>query len=315
MHTDKHNLKQRLLETNLFIQNEFFEQYINIVLSDDVVSDDIIYHKHHIIPRCYFNKTNQAIDNSDNNIVNLSYSNHILAHFYLYKCCQQIIKKEMCFSFFKLFYANRKKIGHEVSPEIDTVLQSVESLQSEYNRFMSQHKKGKKGSIKGRISITDIDNNIKYIVPDELSYWESLGWKKGGKPLTEQHKEINRQYMLNRVVSDETKAKLSNSKKGLPSPTKGRKGKSWSNDIRVKMNQILTDLKTLHKDGVEIRVKSDLVEQYQEDGWVLGRLNTQMNTINKGHKIMCVETNQVFLSIRSCCDQLMHIIAIIYITF
>ena len=87
-----------------------------------------------------------------------------------------------------------------------------------------------------KISIIDIDNNIKYIVPDELSYWESLGWKKGGKPLTEQHKEINKQYMLNRVVSEETKAKLSNSKKGLPSPTKGKKGTPWSNDTRVKMN-------------------------------------------------------------------------------
>ena len=305
MHIDRHNLRQSLLKTNLFIQNEFFEQYVNIVSSDDAVLDGIAYHKHHIIPRCYFNKINQTVDNSDNNIVNLSYSNHILAHFYLYKCCQQIIKKEMCFSFFKLFYANRKRVGQETSPEIDIILQSIDSLQIEYNNFLSQHKKGKKSSIKGKISIIDIDNNIKYIVPDELSYWESLGWKKGGKPLTEQHKEINKQYMLNRVVSEETKAKLSNSKKGLPSPTKGKKGTPWSNDTRVKMNQILTNLKTLHKDNVEIRVKSDLVESYQKDGWILGRLNTQINTINKGHKIMCVETNQMFLSIRSCCDQLM----------
>ena len=81
------NLKETLLKLGIFDDNEYLDKYVALVLNNK----DRMYVKHktnlhHIIPKYYFKYKNICIDNSKENLVNLLYKDHILAHFYLAKC-------------------------------------------------------------------------------------------------------------------------------------------------------------------------------------------------------------------------------------
>ena len=43
---------------------------------------------HHIIPKYYFCDNNLKVDDTSQNVVNLMYSDHIKAHYYLCGCCK-----------------------------------------------------------------------------------------------------------------------------------------------------------------------------------------------------------------------------------
>ena len=68
-----------------FTYDLYFNSYKELVAKQKDISG--YFEKHHIIPRCYFNHYKLPIDNSKNNIIKLTYSDHILAHYYLYKAC------------------------------------------------------------------------------------------------------------------------------------------------------------------------------------------------------------------------------------
>ena len=75
-----------LADLNLdFANSSWFNSYKLLIKNNQSTED--YSEKHHIIPRCYFKYYNLPIDNSKNNIVQLSYFNHVLAHYYLYKAC------------------------------------------------------------------------------------------------------------------------------------------------------------------------------------------------------------------------------------
>ena len=76
---------QTLTNDNIIEPNDYYNKYLTIVYSNNIQESSII-NKHHIIPRCYYKHYNLAVDNSSNNVVKLSISDHILAHYYLYKC-------------------------------------------------------------------------------------------------------------------------------------------------------------------------------------------------------------------------------------
>lgn len=77
-------LKEKLLNTKVFIDNAQLDSYISIITKQTTGSK--YTEKHHIIPRVYFKINKQKIDNSSDNIVRLSYLDHILAHYYLSFC-------------------------------------------------------------------------------------------------------------------------------------------------------------------------------------------------------------------------------------
>ena len=69
-------LKQRLLNTGLFVDNEYLDKCI-FLIEEGLSVGYIKYktHKHHIIPRAYYRYNNLPVDNSDNNIENLLFKN------------------------------------------------------------------------------------------------------------------------------------------------------------------------------------------------------------------------------------------------
>ena len=76
-------LKKKLLDTGYFIDNSYLTEYLQLVSTG---SKATYLERHHILPRAYYNITEQEIDNSDNNLVSLSFADHCKAHWLLYYC-------------------------------------------------------------------------------------------------------------------------------------------------------------------------------------------------------------------------------------
>lgn len=87
------NLKDKLIELDFVIQNEYLDMYCSLIEENrNTPQQKYRTNKHHIIPRSYFKEKNLPIDNGKDNIVNLTYADHFLAHYYLSKCCTGRLK-------------------------------------------------------------------------------------------------------------------------------------------------------------------------------------------------------------------------------
>ena len=80
-------IKDKLLQTQLFIDNEFLDKYLNLIILNLSTKRELYKtQRHHIIPRKVFKIKGINVDNSRKNLVNLLYKDHILVHYYLCKC-------------------------------------------------------------------------------------------------------------------------------------------------------------------------------------------------------------------------------------
>lgn len=69
------------------IDNEYLQKYLDLILANNkTAKEKYKTNCHHILPRCYFKLLNLPVDHSKANLVNLSYKDHLLAHYYLYSC-------------------------------------------------------------------------------------------------------------------------------------------------------------------------------------------------------------------------------------
>ena len=83
------NIKTKLLSLDIVVDNKYLDMYCKLIASNISTARQVYKtQKHHIVPRCYFNYNHLQIDNSSSNIVNLYYSDHILAHYYLTLCAK-----------------------------------------------------------------------------------------------------------------------------------------------------------------------------------------------------------------------------------
>lgn len=63
---DRKKLKEKLLATSLFVENEYFEQYLDLIISNNTrVLSPFTTQSHHIIPKSYFQHFNIEIDSSE----------------------------------------------------------------------------------------------------------------------------------------------------------------------------------------------------------------------------------------------------------
>ena len=71
-------LKEKLLKTGYFIDNEYLANYIKLV--ENYITDKLYTERHHILQRAYFELNGLEVDNSKTNIVKLAYADHCKAH-------------------------------------------------------------------------------------------------------------------------------------------------------------------------------------------------------------------------------------------
>ena len=79
-------LKEKLLKTGYFIDNDYLDAYIDLVVTPPN-TDSLGYTEiHHILQKQYFKIINKPVDNSLENKVRLLYRDHCKAHYLLYFC-------------------------------------------------------------------------------------------------------------------------------------------------------------------------------------------------------------------------------------
>ena len=77
----------------------YYYKLVDLILSvDRDCKPESGYEIHHIIPRSYFKIYGLKVDNSDDNLIKFRPSEHYMAHFYMSKCANKIIKRSMVYA-------------------------------------------------------------------------------------------------------------------------------------------------------------------------------------------------------------------------
>ena len=188
----------------VFVYNQHFVAMMNVI-NVARLNPPKEGHKHHIVPRCWFKMNNFPIDNSESNLVLLSYEDHIKVHKLSILCAATPeLKSKMGFAVHSLLKGNFSGMHHT----IETRRKLSEShkgkhLSEETRRKMSEARKGNHHSEETRRKMSEA---------------------KKGQPKSEEHKRKMSEALKGkepwnkgRHLSEVTCSKLS----------KAFKGKSW----------------------------------------------------------------------------------------
>lgn len=299
------NLKEQLLGINLVINNEYLDKYIELI-NNNLKTPKQTYKTqiHHIIPRYYFKCCNLKIDDTKQNLVNLFFKDHILAHYYLTKCSstdyykysnllalQYMLNGELNFSQDILLdiqneyektrnYIREKnpmfnldiKLRHDKIMATDEVRNKISNTMKKKAEdgqlFSDEHRKKLSSSTKGKIYIHK-DNVYTTIYPNELEKYISEGWEKGDFKLSKEHIEALRKSHLGKKYSAETRKKLSDAHKGKPPSNKGI---PHSQETKDKISNKLRGRKWVNNGLIQKQVPKDELQKYLDDGFKLGCL-------------------------------------------
>lgn len=245
------SLKEKLLKLGVFIDNEYLDMYIKMVL-DNAVTKRIKFEtqKHHIIPKKYYKINNLEVDNSKENIVNLLYSDHILAHYLLCLCTDKnsCLYYHSLLAFDYLYYGRTSKI-----PNTNIIKD------------------------KGKQIIKDADI-INYLYQESVKcksiYQKGVGAgiKKG-------------------PMSAETKLKISLAHKGKAPWNKGKSGlPPHTEETKNKMSAWHTGKILIHKDELHKKVSRGSLDKYLKQGFEVGYSEAKKQEINLKTKNIDVRT-------------------------
>ena len=151
-------LKEKLLDIGLCIDNEYLDKYVELIESNrETKREKFKTQKHHIIPRCYYEKNNIEVDNSRNNLVILKYRDHFIAHLLLALCSS--LDEYFYDNFIALSYMN-KKFSYTNLDVLQEEYEKCRKRCSLYNpmydeRCKENHRRAMRSeSVRGRISAT-----------------------------------------------------------------------------------------------------------------------------------------------------------------
>lgn len=174
---------------DVFEYNQHFVAMMNII-NNARMNPPESGHKHHIIPKCWFKWNNLSIDNSDTNLVKLTYQEHCKVHKLAYLCAKTPkMRSAMALAAHRL---DKEIIG---CPYIFT---------EEHRRRLSEANKGRKHSDKAKQHMSEASKG-------RPGYWK-------GKHLTD---EAKRKISINNGSrTKEARERVSKQFKGKPNPHK-----------------------------------------------------------------------------------------------
>ncbi len=304
--------KEYLLSLNYFVQNEYFNQYYELLESNkNTMFEKCKTNSHHIIPRHYFQDNNISIDNTLENKVNLRYCDHLLAHM-LMSCCTE--GQNRWKNLYSVFYMSGQKYVTE--NDIEYVKNKLDNYQEIYERAiaaapnhwkgkhrseetkkkMSAAKKGTPSSVVGKVWVNNGCIN-KAIEETEVDMFLSNGWSRGRhivlneeakrkmdearrKPRSEEFcKKMHDIASKQGPMSEEIRLKLSNYMveyyKTHDAPFKGRK---HTEESKQKMRESLSTKVTINNGFKTVRVMEKNLDKYISDGWCMGAIEHVSNT-------------------------------------
>lgn len=126
-------VRERLLSTQIVEENEFLDKYVQLIEKNrTLVQIPKKTQRHHIIPVCYYKSMSFSVDNSKENLVNLYYRDHVLAHYYLALCSRGKFKYQNLEPIFIIMghknFPSSEQNMLERLPEIQSLYEEVRSL-------------------------------------------------------------------------------------------------------------------------------------------------------------------------------------------
>lgn len=325
--------KEKLLETGYFVDNNYFDQYYNLMLENS--DTGIVKYKtnsHHMIPVHYYKNRELKVDNSIDNKVNLLYKDHLLAHMLLSGCT---LGQDRWRNIYAFEYLSGRK--YVTDNDMTYVRQNLDNYQELYENAikaapnhwkgkkrseetrqkMSDAQKGKPSPISGKIWVNK-DNKNKAILVEQKESFIQLGWKEGRKvtysdealekmdaarrkPRSKEFCEKMREYGLKQPPrSAETIEKQRQStKKFYETHQNHFKDKRHTEESKKKMSETLSQKITINNGERTIRIMPYNLEKYLSEGWKLGRLaqddqkNRSFYWMNNGEQNKRVKSEDV----------------------
>lgn len=305
----KSDLKQKLIDLNLCINNNYLNLYINIIWNArNNVKQKFKTERHHIIPKYYFKLEKLTCDNSKDNIVNLFYLDHMKAHIYLCLCStDSFLKYASC-------AAHRTITGHqgffkhvdEINNVID--LETVAKYKEVWRKEVSKRSSTYKNNL-GRIAVHKPNTpGHKLIKKESLETFLKEGWVVGTTfKQSVESKEKNRQAHLGKKVSEETLDKIKATKEknkaagkiynlNKSAEQKERLSKAVTEYFKTHQ-QINTGKIAIHnkETNKDLYVNKEDLDKYLKNGYEKGLAKTAARDKAK-RKVICIETNEIYES-------------------
>ena len=144
---DKYELKNKLIVLNNFIDNDYLDSYVELIITNsDTKKQKFKTNIHHIIPRCYYKLHQIEVDDSKENKVNLLYVDHIKAHYLLMNCTVGVLKQK-CFGAFYYCCNKYRNITQIIESELDISI--IQDNYIEWCKHLSNIHKGREPWNKG----------------------------------------------------------------------------------------------------------------------------------------------------------------------
>ena len=194
---------------NVFTYNQHFVAMMNIINAARLNPPDK-GHKHHIIPKCWFKLHNLDIDNSNNNLVLLTYEDHCKVHKLMTLCAvDEDLRKRFKFAYQRI--TNGSVLG----------LKHTDASRAKMS-YSARHRKiqhrGYHLSEEGRKHISESQigripwNKGKHGVYSEETIAKMTA--ANSHIITDEHKLKISKALTGRNLSDDTKSKISNAVSG-----------------------------------------------------------------------------------------------------
>lgn len=127
-----------------FTYNQHFVAMMNIINAARL-NHPAKGHKHHIIPRCWFKMNNLPVDNSKDNLVLLTYEDHVKVHKLAMLCSvDSVMRSKQAFAVKRLLKGNFSGMHHtEETKQIIKAKRASQVITEESNRKRSITLKGR----------------------------------------------------------------------------------------------------------------------------------------------------------------------------
>lgn len=183
----------------MFKDNKYTRWYFSIIDNakeqNRAKGGDVYYESHHVIPRC------MGGSNHKENLVLLTAKEHLMCHAFLVRMTEGIFKGKMSRSLHAMRMTNKFQ-GKRITSRIFELNRAL------FSKTMSDLRKGKPGNIPSKEGIERLRKS-KLGKPRPPHIIELLSKIHKGKSISTAHREAISRKMSGKVVSAETKRKMS----------------------------------------------------------------------------------------------------------
>lgn len=289
----KKELKEKLLKTCLVNNNIFLDNYVDLIINNkNTTAEKFKTNSHHIIPRCYYEHNELPVDNHSSNKVNLYIKDHLLAHYYLYKCAKEDwfkLSNLQAIKFSKNYSHNKEDISDEWVSEN---LECISKLWSENNRLQSENAR-------------DISGNKN---PFYGKHHTSESKKKISIAKTNPSESTREKLSLSHLNKKQSKETIEKRKESLRLAHKNSKNNGFANvgekisATKRKCNSGNNRKGKIHIENTTTGETKYILPEYYNQYVLLGyskfltkREKAKLTKKPRPHKkIICLNTNQIF---------------------